>query len=433
MVFGAGENSIERLATALRENEVALVGDVLAALQRDLPAYAALPEELIHGDVRRVVKRGLRMFRESLPRGGHPDQCDLDALRDSAGDRADEGVPLNMVLAAYFHGLRFCTGFVTRFEDPDLILSGLNSMTVFMGDVSQAVSEGYAMHARVLATENASARDELTRALLEGRPLDPPAARAGVDLGDSFVVLFIHVGPTLDEVRPGVATEVVLRRKQRRALDAIYRWSRGEAMSQVVADGLYVLIPGSSGGAGEVVFTPQRWAQASRRVEPLITDLARTVRAQVWVGGDLAAAAEVAQAADTCREVALLARRLGRGPAVTHVEDLALEFQLTRPTAASSALVGALDTLETHPDLLDTVSAYIRNQFDRQATAADLHVHTNTVDNRWRKITQLTGLDPASPADRLRLVAAELARATGEGDSAATLGVPRPISSGTAG
>ncbi|MDG4863407.1 helix-turn-helix domain-containing protein, partial [Streptomyces sp. T-3] len=48
----------------------------------------------------------------------------------------------------------------------------------------------------------------------------------------------------------------------------------------------------------------------------------------------------------------------------------------------------------------------------RRPTAAELHVHPNTVDYRLRRISELTGLDPANTADVPLLSAALAARST---------------------
>jgi DNA-binding PucR family transcriptional regulator len=47
---------------------------------------------------------------------------------------------------------------------------------------------------------------------------------------------------------------------------------------------------------------------------------------------------------------------------------------------------------------------------DRRTTGAALHVHPNTVAYRVRRISALTGLDPARPSDLQLLNAALVAR-----------------------
>jgi hypothetical protein len=60
-------------------------------------------------------------------------------------------------------------------------------------------------------------------------------------------------------------------------------------------------------------------------------------------------------------------------------------------------------------DLLATLRCYLDNARNRRQTAADLHVHANTVDYRLRQVGLLTGLDPIRDDQLPRLVAALVA------------------------
>ena len=63
---------------------------------------------------------------------------------------------------------------------------------------------------------------------------------------------------------------------------------------------------------------------------------------------------------------------------------------------------------------MDSLQARVQiRQFNRRRTARDLHVHTNTVDYRLRRIRDLTGHDPSLPSGRWYLEAALIARAAG--------------------
>ncbi|WP_309240246.1 helix-turn-helix domain-containing protein [Actinomadura sp. J1-007] len=80
--------------------------------------------------------------------------------------------------------------------------------------------------------------------------------------------------------------------------------------------------------------------------------------------------------------------------------------------------------------MLETLRAYSDHGFGRRRTAAALHIHPNTLDYRLRRMTVLTGLDPARPADLLTLQAALLVRrdaASGTGPAGRTHGSRRPV------
>ncbi|MFX0539371.1 PucR family transcriptional regulator [Ornithinimicrobium sp. Y1847] len=52
-----------------------------------------------------------------------------------------------------------------------------------------------------------------------------------------------------------------------------------------------------------------------------------------------------------------------------------------------------------HPELLDTVQAYLERGTVLEATARDLFLHPNTVRYRLRRVAEVVGLDPHTPRD----------------------------------
>ena len=92
------------------------------------------------------------------------------------------------------------------------------------------------------------------------------------------------------------------------------------------------------------------------------------------------------------------------------LRDLALEYHLTRPSAATPLLADLLSPLESRSVLLETLESYLDAGCDRSAAAAALHVHPNTVIYRLRKVATLTGLDVGTAPDLVRLVAAVASR-----------------------
>ncbi|QNE20520.1 PucR family transcriptional regulator [Kribbella qitaiheensis] len=99
--------------------------------------------------------------------------------------------------------------------------------------------------------------------------------------------------------------------------------------------------------------------------------------------------------------------RIYRLPAGVHrLDDLVLEYQLTRPSPARDQLAQLVNPLVARPDLLQTLRCYLSHGRSRRLTAAERHVQANTVDYRLRQVDKLTGLDPAQAEQLPRLVAA---------------------------
>ena len=135
------------------------------------------------------------------------------------------------------------------------------------------------------------------------------------------------------------------------------------------------------------------------------------------VGAPLAAAVAVADhpsavpsAGRLARDLLALATSLGRGPGLWQLDDLLVEYQLTRPSDATPRLRSLLDPLERNPDFLPTLEAWLASDLDRRAAAAALHVHPNTLDYRLRRVGELTGAEPTSPRGAQLLRAAVTAR-----------------------
>jgi DNA-binding PucR family transcriptional regulator len=90
------------------------------------------------------------------------------------------------------------------------------------------------------------------------------------------------------------------------------------------------------------------------------------------------------------------------------LRDVLLDYQLSRPSDAQEHLAALLEPLDAFPDLLRTLEAYLGQDLDRRRTAAELHVHPNTLDYRLKRIVELTGLEPATTCG-LQLLAGAVA------------------------
>ncbi|MGG8406989.1 PucR family transcriptional regulator, partial [Streptomyces sp. 12297] len=109
-------------------------------------------------------------------------------------------------------------------------------------------------------------------------------------------------------------------------------------------------------------------------------------------------------------EVREVAAASGRGPGLYLLDDVLLEYQLSRPSPAREGLAALLGPLDARPELIDTLRVFLACSLDRRRAAARLQIHPNTVDYRLRKATEFTGLDAARGADVLTLRAALAAR-----------------------
>ncbi|WP_280369910.1 PucR family transcriptional regulator, partial [Nocardia wallacei] len=118
----------------------------------------------------------------------------------------------------------------------------------------------------------------------------------------------------------------------------------------------------------------------------------------------------IPRAADQAHQLLDMVTRLDLEPGLYRFDDLALEYQLTRPGPGLDFLRALLVPLDQHPELLETLRTHIAHNLNRQKTARLLHVHTNTVDYRLKRIGSLTGFDPTHAAGLWYLRSALVAR-----------------------
>ncbi|MBR7678021.1 helix-turn-helix domain-containing protein, partial [Streptomyces daliensis] len=218
-------------------------------------------------------------------------------------------------------------------------------------------------------------------------------AELGLEPGGACLVLALAVPASSGQDSP-VARRRVLRRVQT-VLDHAF----GTEVASLL-DGAH------DGGIGKAV------VPGSPEPPPGLMDRLRRAS-----GGPVRAAAvsartpdEVPQAARTAAEVVRVARAAGLPPGLHRLEDVLLEFHLSRRDASSGAIAALLDPLGGSPELTGTLRVHLEQSQRRRDTARLLGVHPNTVDNRLARITELTGLDLSAPRGTALALAALLLR-----------------------
>ncbi|AUG81703.1 transcriptional regulator [Kitasatospora sp. MMS16-BH015] len=386
----------------LRAAAPALAPAVLARLVAALPAYGALPSEQLRGEITREVDRAIRAFTEVLRTGALPDEAELARISESSARRADEGVPLEAVVGAYHFGAQECSDRVLAAAGPaDLadVLLVQHRLLDYLRLVSCAVAAGYVRERQAALSDEQVARQALLSSLLAGGDARAAADRAGLALPPGYVVLGLAVGPHPDELLPGVNHAVAARRKLRRLRGELQRRLPGDLLSALSGSGGLVLLPADR--------APTDLGDLDRpALARLVEDLGRACGGELLAAAAAAPPAGVAAAARLVGEIRELAAGAGRGPGLHLLDDVLLEYQLSRPGPARDRLAARLTPLLQRPELLDTLRAFLGAGLDRRQAAARLQVHPNTVDYRLRRAAELTGLDAARGPDQLTLRAA---------------------------
>lgn len=386
----------------LSEATPRLIELVTATLADQLPVYARMPAEELHGEIRRIITRGIREVSAMLRTGALPDPERLAWVRESAARRAEEGVPVEAVVEAYHVGVGVCLDFIEPHADPADVAQVFAAHRLLLGylrRITAAVSAGYVSERQTLLREEHTARQSLLAALLDGRL----PAEEDVRLPACYLVLNMAVADHPDERRHGVDAVVAARRKLRRLQAELDRRAREPVLSTLSGGGGLALVPYP---VAEPDLAARDWAWLSALVGALTSAAGTGITAAVVPTEPTGVPRAARLAAELC-EVATIFRR---PPGLYRLPDLVLEYQLTRPGPARDALAELLEPAADRPELLDTVRIFLDSGLHRRLAATRLQVHPNTVDYRLRKLAALTGLDVARHDDLLTIRAALAAR-----------------------
>lgn len=381
----------QRLADALPELTSRIVSELTAAL----PGYRIMPLEQLRGEIVTTIEHTVRGFIGALKTGRLPHAADLSRVRETAARRAEERVPLETIVAGYHLGATVCLDFLrdaVTAEDAGSTLDLAVLITQYLQQITAAACAGYLEERQTQVGDDEASRHALLAALLDGRDSSTVATGTEVMSSHGYLVMSLAIGPHADEHEPGVDPAIAARRKVRRLRVEIERRVGAGVLSQLAEDGGIVLVPRRRASptisAAEWTATTELWRAASG-----------AAGAAVMVGVAAAPATDVASVAEQAAEVRRVAELCGRPPGVYRLDDLLLEYQLTRPGPALDRLAAALHPLTDKPTLHETLTAYLELGQDRRRTARQLHVHPNTVDYRLRKIGELTGMDATGAAD----------------------------------
>ncbi|MFE2991580.1 PucR family transcriptional regulator [Streptomyces sp. NPDC059262] len=357
----------------------------------ELPGYAELPDDVKDLEVAATVRHGVRLF---LRRVSEPDLVQLGSnrlFRERAAQRAEEGMPLHLLLRTYAHGLYALWQALRDVAGPgeegalvELVDVLLQSHPGIVG----AVAETYLDERSALEAEQRAQVRSLVRGLLDG--MVPPGHVLLDQLGLEGPALVLALALDVDPAEGPVA----VRRRLRRLQTALDHTFGVEVLALLEADGGRVIVP-----------------KDCPAPDDLAGRLAKAGGFEVRVAAVQAAGPEeVTVAARTATEILRITRACGIPPGLHRLDDVLLEYHLSRPSETSHRIAALLDPVAGRPELLETLRTHLAHQQDRRATAAALGLHPNTVDNRLARIGEQTGIDLSAPRGTALAIAALLLR-----------------------
>ncbi|MFD4457487.1 PucR family transcriptional regulator [Nocardia sp. NPDC058480] len=295
----------------------------------------------------------------------------MPRIRPAAARWASIGVPIETVQQHVHAGFRLhlddLEALSAPFDDVRRLMNALNSVTA-------AVSTVYTE----IAPPSGDRGGYVAHTLLSGRHSMRATREHGAPLDERYTVLAVAADRSArDAVSP-------------RDFRAMLSRSFGQH------------VPGLQSEFGATILVPD--SCDTEKIRGMVGLTSLTV-VGVTVDRD-----RIPEAAEEVHELLDVATRLHHPPGLYQIEDLAIEYQLTRPGPGRDRLEMFLDSVAEFPDLINTLRAHINNGLNRRLTSRETHIHMNTVDYRLRRIYELVGLTPHDPNVIWRLRAALIVR-----------------------
>ncbi|MCW2621648.1 MAG: putative transcriptional regulator, PucR family [Frankiales bacterium] len=369
------------LASVLAEQMPALADEVLEAIAREVPLYARPLDGRFGQGVRLGVQEALGRFLRQA--GEAPDAAGdetkaaqgREVYRELGRGEARVGRPLEALLSAYRTGARVAwsrlaaLGLATGVPAAQLVDMAA-AVFAYIDELSSVSAEGYALEQSQLAGDRERRQRALVRLLLAEVPASE-VEEASVNAGRTPP---LTLTPALV---PGTSAREMAFRWDPRSLIAAEDDAAGRALlllPDVDGPGQRDRLTRMLDGRTAVVGLPMPWLEVRASV-------ALTRRAAAVGGGAGASFVEDHLAA-----------------LVVSSDGVALAELRRRRLAPFADL-----TVKQRGRLLDTLRSWLAHQGDRQAVAADLAVHPQTVRYRVGLLRERLGADLDDPLRRFEL------------------------------
>ncbi|MYR07737.1 hypothetical protein GTV32_16150 [Gordonia sp. SID5947] len=352
-------------------------------------ALSALPPEIRLTELPWVTRRTLTTVFRSLGGNVTPNAEELRPAREIAVQRADEGVPLSVVIRNWQRGFeRFwneATSLSRSDEKDEMAYLGAALISLF-GIFSATLVDAYEQEQVILDSEKSGAGHLVARMILDGQEAHPYADRFRIELADEYHVLALEIASTPDELVEDATGRLVAGRRKMRKILSLSEFRRtNPTLTTLGPAGGHVLMPVDPDGSSLA------HTLAGELVERIRSSVGVPIRAGLVENVPIA---DVPDAGKLASEVLRLSGRQRARHTVARLDDVALEYQLTRPGPANDHLRGVLAPFDQSPDLITFLEEYLRCDMDRKRTARSLGVHPNTVNNRLHRVASLSGIDP---------------------------------------
>ena len=389
---GGPDPELVALAGRLLDTIDEFADEIASAIEARVEFYAThsvVPAD----DLRRSVRGNLEYVLKSLREDSY---ADVAAARTTGALRAEQGVPLSVVMAAFrvlfsriWHSLVLHARAQERVSEQALV-DAASDLWAAHDTFAEEMAAAHREATMTLLLRNEGERSALVGALLEGRPLHETSVWDVADVlrlpkRGPFVVVAAESVQLAQEALPGIENRLRARR-----IGSAWR-----------------LLPDAQ--IGIVRF------EDDADLHPLTSTLTASARSRIGVSPPYVALTETAAALRFARIA--LASTVAGTPHVTMFDDFPLAVAaVSAPDAmrrVRQAVLGPILDLppEQSKMLLETLAAWRDSGGSASAAAGALFCHPNTVRHRLRRIEAATGRslgDPKATAEILIALEAAL-------------------------
>ncbi|AHH19728.1 putative transcriptional regulator [Nocardia nova SH22a] len=378
--------------------------EMIRHFRRKVAACRTVPRDALSGDTAAVTVNCLQVVATILDGHGAPTGRQVAQLEAAAAQWARAGVPVEAVLHALHEGSKMAHALVAAQSEGDeraeCIQIGARTVDL-LNVVTSTVTQAYLREYSDAGDEPQHAAQALTSALLAGRPTTGIARECGIDVAPAYYVVAASLPRQTQEADAVLDCRVAARRRLRRVRSELTAHCGKRCLSRMSVAGGTILIPLDS--------------TSEDRLAQLFRHLSDAVAAPVTAAFVEAACEDIPEVVSPLHEMVDIADRLRIAlhaeprARLYRFDELAAEYQLTRPGPVRDSLARKIEPLGGYPELLETLRVYLVCDQSRQRTARRLHLHPNTVDYRLKRIATVTGMDPIRAEGQWRLRSALIA------------------------
>jgi hypothetical protein len=378
---------LERLDEVVERGALAIAGRV--------PSYPRLGEEFM-GDVRAAVRENVAILAQVLSQGREISKEELEQIERVGARRAEDGIPLEDVLAAYRTVSRICWDVLAeecrKFEGDGLeaTIELAEAVLRYTDQISTCAADAYARAQRSIVREQEGARREFLADLLYGTEAAPEgilrrAHTFGYDLSLSYFAL-VGIGPENDP------------RKELNVASAVTSSSGLGAADPIVLQKAEHTI-------GLIPIDPA--TDFSAMPEKILADL--DGEWSFGMGGPGLGLEGIRRAYLEAREALEIGTALGLEGPLHRFEDLLLyHFLRIEPALVERFVDQMLGPLIEYDErrkgeLIKTIEAYFTVDGSVKLAGEALYAHPHTVSYRLKQIERLTSFSLRDPEEKLRM------------------------------